>query len=212
MKKSILALAATAAATTAFAACGVMDSSVTIWIGGSGDVAGELDANCSQEHSPCSIEIVDPGQEWVEATARSGSDFIAWDGCPEEHGQYCKLTYTEGMTDIEFAAMFAPQSAPKVRVEACTSGVLPSSLCTPYVGKTLALVFDGNTFQAVGWDNRTYTGAYTESSFRGTSSIGEIFTAIQEGNVITMNLFKKGYSGCSSSVPNCVVSLRTVLQ
>ena len=212
MKKSILALAATAAATTAFAACGVMDSSVTIWIGGSGDVAGELDANCSQEHSPCSIEITSPGQEWVEATARNGNDFIAWDGCPEEHGQYCRLTYTEDMADIEFAAMFAPQSAPKVTVQACTSGILPSSLCTPYVGKTFALIFDGDTFQAVGWDNRTYTGTYSGNMFSGISPEGELMTAVDNGTYITIALYPKGYSGCSSQVPNCVVSLRTVPQ
>ena len=212
MKKVILALAATAAATTAFAACGVMSGNVTIWIGGNGDVTGELESNCSQAQSPCTIEITSPGQEWVEATARAGSDFIAWDGCPEEHGQYCRLTYTEGMEDIEFAAMFAPQSAPRVTVQACTSGILPGSLCTPYVGKTFALIFEGDTFQAIGWDNRVYTGTYYENMFSGSAG-GELMTAVDNGDGrISITLWPKGYSGCSSTVPNCVVSLRTVRQ
>lgn len=185
---------------------------VKVWVGGDGNVTGELGMSCNATSSPCISQVTPPSHEWFLAEANSGSDFISWDGCPESHGEYCKVTYNVGDTEKEFAAMFAPSSAPKVQVQACTSGILPhAKFCSPYVGKTFALVFEGNTFQAVGWDNRVYTGGYIDNKFSGKSG-GELITAVDNGTNITIALWPKGYSGCSSSVPNCVVSLVTQAQ
>jgi hypothetical protein len=149
-------------------------------------------------------------EQWFLAV-RNGNRLVGWKNCPETHGDYCKVTYDGGEIP-EVMALFAPAGAPIVRVEACTSGILPSELCTPYVGKSFALEFAGNQFRAVGWDNRIYTGEYTSTMFVGASNDGESLTVVDNEGYITIALWPKGYSGCSLSVPNCVVSLKTVLQ
>ena len=206
MKKVILALAATA--TTAAIACGT--ASTKTWVVSGGDVSSDMGWSCARESSPCSNAVVPPTEEWLTATPRSGYDFLRWDYCDEAHGQYCKINHIEG--DRQVVALFAPEGSIRVKVEACTSGILPGSLCTPYVGKELALATQGNLFVAIGWDNRVYTGTYYENMFSGSAN-GELMTAVDNGDGrISITLWPKGYSGCSSTVPNCVVSLRTVRQ
>ena len=136
MKKAILALAATAA-TTAAIACGT--ATTKIWTIYSGDVSSDMGWSCSKEEEPCTNTIVSPTEEWLTATPRSGYGFLRWDYCDEAHGLYCKINHT-GPEHRDVVALFAPDSAIRVKVEACTSGILPGSLCSPYVGKDLALI------------------------------------------------------------------------
>ena len=206
MKKVILALAATA--TTAAIACGTAGTKT--WIVSGGDVSSDMGWSCSKEENPCTNAVNANTEEWLTATPKSGYDFLRWDYCNEAHGQYCKINHTEGNRGV--VALFAPDSAIRVKVEACTSGILPGSLCTPYVGKELALIIQGDVFAAIGWDNRVYTGTYHDNMFSGSAD-GELMTAVDNGDGrISITLWPKGYSGCSSTVPNCVVSLKTVLQ
>jgi hypothetical protein len=203
MKNTILAIAATT--TTAAIACTALTGSIMVV--GDGEVADAYGGTYTEASNPNEYSADGLTEEWLQAIPNN-SQFIGWQNCPEAHQEHCRITYN-GASVPTVTALFAPYDAQLVTVQTCTSGILPASYCSPYVGKTFALVFDGNTFQAVGWDNRVYTGSYGSNMFSGSSADGELMTAYDNGTYITIALYPNGHSGCSGSAPNCVVSLKT---